>query len=80
MSLDKIATTSVLNSERSVLFRVAVVCDKSPRFGIVKTAIDRVDRIRVMIIGRKTGARFWDHQSVLCLTKHLGDAVKLLKA
>jgi hypothetical protein len=55
-----------------VLFRVAVVCNKSSLFSTGMTAIDRVDRIRVMVIA---GARFWDHQSVLCLTQHSGDAV-----
>jgi len=43
-----------------MLFHVTVVCDKSPWFSIVKTVRDRVDRIRVIIIGRKAGARFWD--------------------
>ena len=57
-----------------MLFSAAVVCHKSPPLSIGLIAVDtwysctdKVDRIYVMMIGGKAGARFWDHQSVLCM-------------
>jgi len=50
----------------------------------VTTAVDtwhscsnKVDRIRIILIGGKAGSRFWDRQSALS-SQFLGNAVKLL--